>query len=134
LADEQEIWNALDRHLTSIFAGDAETYVATTAEDLSLYEWWVTPNRQDGLGFHRFMIENRWAGTGGAWRYDLLEKRCQRYGDAAVVSYTFMLSVASDAGILHFTHNESRVLVKMDGEWKVVHVHKSPAYKAPREP
>jgi ketosteroid isomerase-like protein len=76
----------------------------------------------------------RWAGTGGGWRYDLLEKRCQRYGDTAVVSYTFMLSIVGDAGIRHFTHNESRVLIRMDSEWKVVHVHKSPAYRAPREP
>jgi len=132
--DEQEIWDALQRHLDSIFAGDSKTYVETTAEDLSLYEWWITPHRQDGLDFHRFMIDSRWSGAGERWRYDLLEKRCQRYGDTAIVSYTFMLSTATDTGIKHQMHNESRVLVKMDGAWKVVHVHKSPAHKLPREP
>ncbi len=132
--DEQEVWEALHRHLNSIFAGDSRTYLETTAADLSLYEWWVTPHRQDGLDFHQFMIDNRWSGTGNRWRYDLLEKRCQRYGDTAIVSYTFMLSIAGDAGITHQTHNESRVLVKMEGAWKVVHVHKSPAFKVPREP
>ena len=44
--DEQEIWDVLHRHLDSIFAGDSKTYVETTADDLSLYEWWVTPHRQ----------------------------------------------------------------------------------------
>ncbi|MFW6184907.1 MAG: protein kinase, partial [Chloroflexota bacterium] len=29
-------------------------------------------------------------------------------------------------------HNESRVLIRQDGGWKVVHVHKSPAWQAPR--
>ena len=132
--DEQEIWDALKRHLDSIFAGDSKTYAETTAKDLSLYEWWVTPHRQDGLDFHKFMIDNRWSGVGDKWRYDLLEKRCQRYGDTAIVSYTFMLSTATEAGVRHQMHNESRVLVKMDGNWKVVHVHKSPAHKLPREP
>ena len=132
--DEQDIWDALKRHLDSIFAGDSKTYAETTAQELSLYEWWVTPHRQDGLDFHLFMIDNRWSGAGDKWRYDLIEKRCQRYGDTAILSYTFMLSTATESGIKHQTHNESRVLVKLDGNWKVVHVHKSPAHKLPREP
>ena len=132
--DEQEIWDVLHRHLDSVFSGDSKTYAETTAQDLSLYEWWVTPHRQDGLDFHMFMIDNRWSGAGDQWRYDLLEKRCQRYGDTAIVSYTFMLSIASGSGIKHQMHNESRVLVKLDGVWQVVHVHKSPAHNLPREP
>lgn len=35
---EQEIWDFLHRHLQSVFTKDVETYRATTAEDLSLYE------------------------------------------------------------------------------------------------
>ncbi|MBN1964278.1 MAG: nuclear transport factor 2 family protein [Anaerolineae bacterium] len=123
----RDIWEFLDRHLTAIFSRDWEAYAATTSPDLSLFEWWITPHRQDGLAFHRFMIENAWAGEATAWRYDLLEKRCQRYGDTAIVSYTFMLSQAGPGGITHRTHNESRVLVRQDGAWQVVHVHKSPA-------
>ncbi|MFN2107646.1 MAG: protein kinase, partial [Candidatus Promineifilaceae bacterium] len=45
---EQEILTFLAKHLRSVFTRDVETYVATTSEDLSLYEWWVTPHRQDG--------------------------------------------------------------------------------------
>lgn len=123
----QEIWDALDRHLTAVFSRDWATYQATTADDLTLYEWWVTPHRQHGLDFHRFMIENGWAGEVENWRYDLLEKHCQRYGDTAIVSYTFMLSQARPDGIKHHTHNESRVLLRQDDAWIVVHVHKSPA-------
>lgn len=131
--DEQEIWEFLHRHLRSIFSRDGETYRATTGEDLSLYEWFVAPHRQDGLDFHLFMIEHNWAGMGGDYRYDLLEPRLQRYGDTAIVSYTFMLSADSSDGISHTLHNESRVLVRRDEAWQVVHVHKSPAWRAPRE-
>jgi hypothetical protein len=130
---EQEIWDFVHRHLRSIFTRDVDTYRTTTAADLSLYEWFVAPHRQDGLDFHFFMIEHSWAGTDGDFRYDLLEPRLQLYGDAAVVSYTFMLTISSAAGIRHTLHNESRVLVRRDGIWQVVHVHKSPAWQAPRE-
>jgi ketosteroid isomerase-like protein len=129
-----EVWEFLDRHLRSIFECDFAIYKATTAEDLSLYEWFVVPHRQDGLDFHEFMIEHGWAGTGGDWRFDLLEPRLQLYGDTAVVTYTFMLTRVTPDGIVHRAHNESRVLVRFDGEWKVVHVHKSPAWNAPLAP
>lgn len=49
---EQEVWNTLHRHLHSVFARDVATYKATTSDDLSLYEWFITPHRQDGLDFH----------------------------------------------------------------------------------
>ena len=128
---EKEIWDTVHRHLKSIFTRDVETYMATTADDLSLYEWFITPHRQDGLPFHLFMIENSWAGTGTEFRYDLWEPRLQLYGDTAVVSYTFMLTIARDGAINHRTHNESRVLIRGEGGWQIVHVHKSPAWQAP---
>ena len=131
---EQEIWDFLHRHLQSVFTQDVETYKATTSEDLSLYEWFITPHRQDGLDFHFFMIEHSWAGSGSDFRYDLLEPRLQLYGDTAVISYTFMLSMATDAGITHRSHNESRVLIKGDEGWQIVHVHKSPGWQAPYGP
>ena len=132
---ETEIWQFLDRHLQSVFAQDTETYKATTSDELSLYEWFVTPHRQDRLDFHFFMIEHAWAGTGGDFRYDLLEPRLQLYGNTAVVSYTFMLTrVADDGSLTHRTHNESRVLIKNAAGWQVVHVHKSPAWQAPYGP
>jgi hypothetical protein len=132
MTDEQEIWDFLHRHLRSIFTQDAEGYRATTSQELSLYEWFVTPHRQDGLDFHIFMIEHNWAG-GGDFRYDLLEPRLQLYGDTAIVSYTFMLTVADESGIRHGSHNESRVLVRGVDGWQVVHVHKSPGWQAPRD-
>lgn len=132
---EKEIWAFLDRHLHSVFTRDSETYEATTSGDLSLYEWFVTPHRQDGLDFHFFMIDNSWAGAGADFRYDLLEPRLQLYGDTAIVSYTFMLTIAGEEGdVTHRSHNESRVLVKTEDGWQVVHVHKSPAWRAPHGP
>ncbi len=135
---EQEIWAFVHQHIQSIFTKDVETYKATTAEDLSLYEWFITPHRQDGLDFHLFMINNSRAGAGAEFRYDLWDPRVQIYGTepmlTAVVSYTFMLSIATESGIQHRSHNESRVLIKDADGWQIVHVHKSPAWEAPHAP
>ncbi len=131
---EQQVWDTLHRHLKSIYDGDAATYAETTAADLSLYEWFVIPHRQDGLDFHLYMIEHRWAGVGADYRFDLLERRLQLYGDTAIATYTFMLTYPGTNGIAHRTHNETRVLVRGEGRWRVVHVHTSPAWSAPAAP
>ena len=44
------------------------------------------------------------------------------------------ISQATSAGVRVRSYNESRVLVQFPGGWKVVHVHKSPAYRSPLDP
>ena len=135
---DTEVHEFLLRHLQGIMENNIAAYHETTAEDLTLYEWWVTPHRLDGLPFHEFMMTSNDArGTvfgaeeKGKTRFDLANLHIQRYGDTAIASYTMLLSTASAAGVTVAAHNESRVMVKFDGKWKVVHVHKSPAYAAP---
>jgi hypothetical protein len=142
---EAEIHAFLMRHLQAIQENDLSSYHATTSEDLTLYEWWITPHRLDGLPFHDFMMtENARRGTifgaPGASdpvaefprsRYDLSNLHIQHYGDCAIASYTLLTSTATSQGVQVVAHNESRVLVKFMGGWKVVHVHKSPAWPAP---
>jgi hypothetical protein len=135
---DQEIHEFLLKHLNGIMKNDIASYHETTAEDLTLYEWWVTPHRLDGLPFHEFMMtSNAERGTVfgaeeiGKTRFDLSNLHIQRYGDTAIASYTLLMSTSSKAGVKVASHNESRVIVKINGSWKVVHVHKSPAYHAP---
>ena len=140
---DPEIHAFLLKHLQSIQENDLETYHATTGEDLTLYEWWVTPQRIDGLPFHDFMMTgNARRGTvfgaeetaGGETRLDLANLHIQRYGDTAIASYTLLVSTETSQGVRVASHNESRVMIKLDGAWKVVHVHKSPAWQAPHLP
>ena len=137
---DEEIIAFLKVHLQSIQDNDIQTYHETTADDLTLYEWWVTPQRIDGLPFHEFMMtSNAEQGTvfgseGKAkspTRFDLSNLHIQNYGDCAIASYTLLISTASPEGVKVAAHNESRVMVKQNGAWKVVHVHKSPAWQAP---
>jgi ketosteroid isomerase-like protein len=64
-------------------------------------------------------------------RFDLANLHIQNYGETAIASYTLLISTASSEGVKVASHNESRVMVKQNGAWKVVHAHKSPAWKAP---
>jgi ketosteroid isomerase-like protein len=146
--EENEVIDFLKKHLQSIQDNDSSAYRETTAEELTLYEWWVTPHRIDGLSFHEFMMQaNARAGTvfgtestaveaetnsGPApTRFDLSNLRIQHYGDAAIASYTLLISSQTAHGASVAAHNESRVMVKGQAGWKVVHVHKSPAWGAP---
>jgi hypothetical protein len=139
----EEIIAFLKVHLQSIQESDIQTYQETAAEGLTPYEWWITPHRIDGLPFHEFMMtSNAERGTvfGAEWkdksptRFDLSNLQIQNYGDTAIASYTLLISTASPDGVKVASHNESRVMVKQNGTWKVVHVHKSPAWQAPHIP
>ena len=133
----------LKKHLQSIQENDTKTYNETTSEDLTLYEWWITPHRIDGLPFHEFMMtSNAERGTvfgaeakGKAiTRFDLSNLHIQNYGDTVIASYTLLISTTSAESVQVVSHNESRVMVNQNGTWKFVHVHKSPAWQAPHIP
>jgi hypothetical protein len=55
---DNEIIEFIHHHIKSIIENDVDTYHATTSKDLTLYEWFVTPHRIDGIPFHDFMMES----------------------------------------------------------------------------
>jgi hypothetical protein len=143
-----EVRQFLEQHLQGIFDHDMEAYHRTTVPELTLYEWYVTPHRIDGLPFHDFMMsEAARDDTAGMAldpnpqsteptgkdrvRFDLANYHEQRYGDTAICSYTLLISKGAPEGVTVLSYNESRVIIQMEGEWKIVHVHKSPAWAAP---
>ncbi len=140
---DEEVHDFLLRHLKAVQENDIAAYRATSAPELTLYEWWITPQRIDGLPFHEFMMESN-ASRGTVFgaeanvkaqtRFDLANLCIQRYGNTAIASYTLLTSTSLPEGVQVVSHNESRVMIKQDGGWKVVHVHKSPAWAAPHVP
>jgi hypothetical protein len=147
MVDEYEITEFLLKHLNSIKANDVPTYHETSHPDLTLYEWWITPHRIDGLGFHDFMMESN-AARGSVFgveagsnevdpadsvRFDLSNLRIQQYDNLAIATYTLIMSAATPDGVQISSHNETRVMIKFPEGWQVVHVHKSPAWQAPHQ-
>ena len=146
MEDTNEIDEFLHRHIKSILENDLKTYHETTSPDLTLYEWFVTPHRINGIDFHDFMMESN-ASRGTVFgtesgsdlveknkqtRFDLANLHIQQYQNTAIASYTLLVSISQETGVKVIAHNESRVMVKQNGKWLVVHCHKSPAWDAPR--
>jgi len=129
------IMNVLNRNLQSIWESDIETYCATTAEDVSFYEWYISPQRIDGIDFHLRELKVHNAvlsdnAQGGRMEHEILQPRVQVYGDTAIVTYTLLLRVVGASGVSHKSHNETRVFHNFgtsdEPAWKLVHCHKSP--------
>jgi len=159
MPNSENVRSVLEHHLQAIFDGDVRAYHATTAPDLTIYEWYVTPHRIDGLPFHDFMLAESLradspaiapripegtaldpaghagkTGDGVRERFDLANYHEQVYGDCAVCCYTLLVTRGSAEGTSVRSHHETRVLVRKGGAWVVVHVHKSPAWSAPYQP
>jgi hypothetical protein len=134
--EEQIILEVLERNLQSILDGDVETYRATTSEDVSFYEWYISPQRIDGLDFHlrELGVHREVVGGRGQVEHEILQPRVQIYGQTAIVTYTLLIRTAGYEGVTHRSHNESRVFYDFGSEespqWKLVHCHKSPVATA----
>jgi len=142
MSDEAEILSLLDRHLRSIWAGDLDSYRATTGEDVTFFEWYISTQRIDGLDFHlretaanfRAAEARRNAGELYEVEHEVLSPRVQFYGDIAIVSYTLLMRYTTKAGVTHTEHNETRVFHRGEHGWQLVHCHKSPMWPAPHAP
>ena len=123
-----ELMDVLLKVLESAPAGDIETYRKHTAEDLSCFEWYVHPYRIDGYDFHLNLIEaNGKSPVKAKRRFDILSPRFQVYGDTAIVTYNLLATTSVESENSFHSFNETRVFVRADGGWKMVHFHKSPA-------
>jgi hypothetical protein len=144
---EQEILALLDRHLRSIWDGDLETYRATTAPDVTFYEWYISTQRIDGLDFHlreiaataRANEAGARAGKARTTEHEVLEPKVQFYGNVgegavAIVTFTLLMRYTGEGGVQHTEHNETRVFVRREAGWQLVHCHKSPMWPAPHAP
>ena len=56
MSPDSEIREFLERHIQAVMQNDIAAYTETTSPDLTIYEWWITPHRIDGLPFHEYMM------------------------------------------------------------------------------
>lgn len=140
----QAILDVLHRNLQSIWDNDVETYRDTTAEDVSFFEWYISPQRIDGIDFHLRELRVHAAVVSGGMdpgrdsegrvEHEVLQPRVQIYGDTAIATYTLLIRAMSATGVVHKSHNETRVFHNFGTadmpQWKLVHCHKSPVATA----
>jgi ketosteroid isomerase-like protein len=142
MGDEAEILAILDRHLRSIWEGDLQTYAATTAPDVTFFEWYISTQRIDGLDFHlretaaahQTAELRRQSGQLYGVEHEVLAPRVQLYGDVAIATYTLLMRYTTVGRVMHTEHNETRVFHRRQAGWQLVHCHKSPMWPAPHQP
>jgi ketosteroid isomerase-like protein len=127
---KEELLGITRRLLEAVHSGDLETYSRLCAPDLTCYETDVAPYRIDGVDFHldlmRTMKEQN--AFESLVRFDMLSPEVQVYGDCAIVTYTRLMTYApASAAPFWRAFNESRVYARFEGEWKMVHFHRSHA-------
>jgi ketosteroid isomerase-like protein len=129
----EAVLKVLDRNLQSVWDGDVEAYRATTAEDVSFFEWYISPQRIEGLDFHlrELRVHKEVVGGGGRQiEHEILQPQVQVYGDTAIATYTLLIRAVGEGGVVHKSHHETRVFHNFGSagapQWKLVHCHKSP--------
>lgn len=123
---QRELLETAWKMLDAIHTGDAITYGKLCAPDLTCYED-VCPFRIDGVEFHLTMIRLMAQNSDlKPTRFDLLTPNVQVYSDTGIVTYTRLMTYNINGSPRWTTFNETRVFVKLEGEWKMAHFHRSP--------
>lgn len=124
---QREVMETLERLLHAIYCQDTDTYRELAADDVSSFES-ETPARLDTLDFHLHYMRQQKAlrPPTAQYRLDIVNPRVQIYGNVAIATYTLVVTRSDEGGIRFHTSNETRVFVREDGRWLMVHFHKTP--------
>lgn len=126
-----ELLDLSQQLLDAIAAGDWDAYENLCDPTLSCFEPEARGHLVEGLEFHKFYFE---LGGGSASPptpkvTTMVAPHVRLLGEeAAVVSYVRLNQRVSAAGDPHVSAvEETRVWERIEGEWKHVHFHRSPA-------
>jgi calcium/calmodulin-dependent protein kinase (CaM kinase) II len=125
--DEQEILDLTRQLLENIYVHPSASYYEDHVDPgVTAYEG--LPTRKDGIGYHLVALKTLEDASGGktANHLELLNPKVQLYGDFAVVTCTTEVTNFGGTKMEVDLLNETRVWVRIDGKWKLVHFHKSP--------
>ncbi len=103
----------------------AEAY-KNVADDFTVFDS-EYPTRLDGKRISVRLDEARASGNGGLVMADMANEKVQVYGDVAILSYNFIGSTKDKDGTIQPALAKStRVYVKQDGQWMLVHANFAP--------
>lgn len=121
-----EILERNQRVLDAVAAGDWRTYEALCDPTLSCFEPEARGHLVEGLEFHRFYFAP--AATNASRRVTMASPKVRLLGeDTAVLTYVRLNQSRDANGVAPVTarFEETRVWHRRDGEWRMVHLHRS---------
>ena len=128
-AAELEVREFEQKYNGAYAANDLPTYFSYLAPD---FAQWLPSGRTDKAAYQESWT--RFITGGGkvlAAELSELQIKIGPNGDTAVASYLLHVKTHSARGDSDDTYQETDVLFKRDGAWKVVYLHYSPAPKRP---
>ncbi len=83
-----------------------------------------SPTRRDGKALNMRLSEASSSGSGGRVAAEMTNEKVQVYGDVAILSYNFIgMDKDRDGKIEPVFAKSTRVYVKKDGKWMLVHAN-----------
>jgi len=115
----------------AIWAADMKKDVATAmknvADDYTEFND-DYPTRLDGKQINRNLAEATASGAGSVIAAEMANQKVQVYGDVAVLTYNYIGATKDKDGKVEPSRAKStRVYVKKDGQWWLVHANFAPA-------
>ncbi len=122
---EKEVWNVVKEFNRAFAANDVERYFTFIDDDITV----LTPSnpyRVEGIAADREEFEfGQRVGYSKVGYFQELQPKVTVYGDVAVVTYYSRGSYGPEDEARTAYLKETDVLVKKNGEWKIVHIHVS---------
>ena len=108
-------------------AGDLEASSAILADDYTEFNA-DFPTRIDGKALNTRLYAALAEGGGGMLAGEMANAKVQTYGDVAILTYNFIgVAKDSDGETGPMLAKSTRVYVKQNGEWMLVHANFAPA-------
>ncbi len=124
---EQEIIDTTQQLLDSIASGDWDTYEALCDPTVSCFEPEARGHLVHGMEFHKFYFDN--LSHRMAVQTTMAAPHVRFCGrDVAIISYIRLIQRMGTDGTPSTTPaEETRIWEKQEGDWKLVHLHRSAA-------
>jgi ketosteroid isomerase-like protein len=107
-------------------AGDQEASAAILADDYTEFNQ-DFPTRIDGKALNMRLYAALAEGGGGMLAGEMANAKVQAYGDVAILTYNFIgVAKDSDGEAEPMLAKSTRVYVKQDGKWMLVHANFAP--------
>jgi ketosteroid isomerase-like protein len=126
-APEQEVWAVITAFNRAFAANDPDAYFAFIADDIVVITP-ANPYRIEGIEPDReeFEIGLR-EGYNRVVYFQELQPRVDMFGDTAIVTYYSRGRYGPEGSAKTAFTKETDVLVRRNGDWRIVHIHVSAA-------
>ena len=123
---EEEVIEVTYFQWNAEIAGDSDKAASVLADDYTEFNQ-AFPTRIDDKALNRRLADAMAEGGGSMLAGEMANEHVQVYGNVAILSYNFLgVTKDADGKTSPKLAKSTRVYVKQDGEWKLVHANFAP--------